>query len=112
MKAVLNGDPKAETDPIPSADIKVIVSLEDALKMATFGKFNYCLILVCGINLAAVLLETLGISFVTPIAQCDLNMSSYEKGILSTVSFIGNAITIVCMLVIFDLIRGIDHLQA
>lgn len=39
--------------------------------------------------LANVLLETLGISFVLPVSQCELNWTIEEKGILSAVGFIG-----------------------
>lgn len=54
-----------------------------------FGKFNYILILVCGLILANVLLETLGISFVLPVSQCDLNLSVQERGIMSAIGFAG-----------------------
>lgn len=54
-----------------------------------FGKFNYFLILICGMILNAVLLETLGISFVLPVSTCDLNLTTKEKGILSAVGFMG-----------------------
>lgn len=54
-----------------------------------FGLFNYILIFVCGMALNAVIMETCGISFVLPVSQCDLNLSSSEKGVLSAVAFIG-----------------------
>ncbi|GAB0092484.1 hypothetical protein DMENIID0001_074800 [Sergentomyia squamirostris] len=59
------------------------IEFEDALTRVTFGKFNYFLIFVCGVNLAIVSLEILGISFVNPIAQCDLELSNQDKGVLS-----------------------------
>lgn len=54
-----------------------------------FGKFNYLLILISGLILANVLLETLGISFVLPVSQCDLNLTIQERGILSAIGFAG-----------------------
>lgn len=54
-----------------------------------FGVFNYFLIGICGLILNAVLLETCGISFVMPVSQCDLKLTTQEKGILGAVSFIG-----------------------
>lgn len=39
--------------------------------------------------LNAVLLETLGISFVMPVSQCDLHLTTQEKGVLAAVSFLG-----------------------
>ncbi|XP_012158342.1 synaptic vesicle glycoprotein 2B isoform X2 [Ceratitis capitata] len=62
---------------------------ESALEATTFGKFNYILILVSGLILANVLLETLGISFVLPVSQCDLNLTIQERGILSAIGFAG-----------------------
>ncbi|XP_075155560.1 synaptic vesicle glycoprotein 2A-like isoform X1 [Haematobia irritans] len=62
---------------------------ESALEVTTFGKFNYMLILICGLILANVLLETLGISFVLPVSQCDLNLTVQERGIMSAIGFAG-----------------------
>lgn len=39
--------------------------------------------------MAAVLLETLGISYVLPVAECDLLLTTREKGVLSAISFAG-----------------------
>lgn len=39
--------------------------------------------------LNAVLMETCGMAFVIPVSQCDLKMSTSEKGILGAVSFFG-----------------------
>nr|XP_029716305.1 synaptic vesicle glycoprotein 2B-like [Aedes albopictus] len=65
------------------------VTFDDALSMAKFGKFNYFIIIISGTILAAVLLETLGISYVIPVAECDLLLTTKEKGVLSAVSFAG-----------------------
>ncbi|EDS25835.1 synaptic vesicle protein [Culex quinquefasciatus] len=65
------------------------ITLDDALSLTKFGKVNYFLIIVAGTILAAVLLETLGISYVIPVARCDLEMTTQEKGVLSAVSFAG-----------------------
>ncbi|XP_017475873.1 PREDICTED: synaptic vesicle glycoprotein 2A-like, partial [Rhagoletis zephyria] len=62
---------------------------ESALEATTFGKFNYLVILVSGLILANVLLETLAISFVLPVSQCDLHLSIQERGILSAIGFAG-----------------------
>ncbi|XP_049310054.1 synaptic vesicle glycoprotein 2B [Bactrocera dorsalis] len=62
---------------------------ENALEATTFGKFNYLLILISGLILANVLLETLGISFVLPVSQCDLNLTIQQRGILSAIGFAG-----------------------
>lgn len=59
------------------------------LSCLEFGKFNYILIFVSGLILNAVLLETCGIAFVIPVSQCDLNLTSAEKGVLGAVVFAG-----------------------
>lgn len=35
--------------------------------------------------------ETLGISYVVPTAKCDLDLSTFRKGILTSVSYLGIA---------------------
>lgn len=57
--------------------------------ISEFGKFNYAIILMGGMILSAVLMESLGISFVLPVSQCDMNLSTQDKGILSAVGFAG-----------------------
>lgn len=59
------------------------------IKYPEFGCFNYYLIVVSGVILATVILETLGISFVMPVSECDMNLTSKDKGILSAIGFIG-----------------------
>ncbi|XP_055587481.1 synaptic vesicle glycoprotein 2B-like [Uranotaenia lowii] len=71
------------------AEVHRSITFDDALSMTKFGRFNYALIIISGIILASVLLETLGISYVIPVAECDLEMSTKEKGVLSGVSFLG-----------------------
>ncbi|XP_058813431.1 synaptic vesicle glycoprotein 2B-like [Topomyia yanbarensis] len=65
------------------------VTFDDALSMTKFGKFNYILIIISGTILTSVLLETLGISYVIPVAECDLLLTTKEKGVLSAVAFAG-----------------------
>lgn len=62
---------------------------DELLLFLEFGKFNYFIIFISGLILFAVVMETLGISFVLPVSQCDLNLTTQEKGILSTVAFLG-----------------------
>lgn len=39
--------------------------------------------------MAALIFETVGITFVLPVSQCDLNLTTSEKGILGAASFFG-----------------------
>lgn len=66
-----------------------IVNFDEALSRTKFGKFNYFLVILSGAVLSALLLETLSISFVLPVAEYDLNLSTEDKGILSSVVFAG-----------------------
>ena len=54
-----------------------------------FGKFNVIMILTSGLVLASVYMETVSISYVLPVSQCDLNWEIWERGILSAIGFVG-----------------------
>lgn len=65
------------------------VGFEEAMEMTGFGRFNYFVIFMGGMNLLAMLLEFMGISFVLPLAECDMNLTTKDKGILSCAAFAG-----------------------
>ncbi|XP_058839965.1 synaptic vesicle glycoprotein 2B-like [Topomyia yanbarensis] len=65
------------------------VTFDDALSLTKFGQLNYVLIIIAGTILTAFLLETLGISYVIAVAECDLQLSTKEKGVLSGIAFVG-----------------------
>lgn len=65
------------------------VDFDTALGRAGFGKFHYWLLFVCGWANASDAIEILCISFLLPSAQCDLQLTSEEKGWLSAILFIG-----------------------
>lgn len=71
------------------ASVKSTTTLEDALEKTGFGKFNFILILLSGAILSAVFLETVSINVILPVAQCDIQMTNQNKGLLSAVGFIG-----------------------
>jgi MFS transporter, VNT family, synaptic vesicle glycoprotein 2 len=72
-----------------SQKLETHVTLEDALAKTGFGKFNYALIVLTGAILGCVFLETVSINFILPVAQCDLNLTTQNKGILSAIGFVG-----------------------
>lgn len=47
------------------------------------------MLIVVGLIMIAVINETMGISFILPAAQCDLNLTTEDKGRLSSMTFIG-----------------------
>lgn len=65
------------------------VSIDEALEETKFGKFNYVMILVSGLVIFNVCLELVGIGFVLPIINCDMDLSYGKKGILGAVGFLG-----------------------
>lgn len=64
-------------------------TLESYLKFAGFGVFHVFLVLVSGLATAADAVEIFGVSFVVPIAEDDLNLSTGDKGWLDASIFIG-----------------------
>lgn len=72
-----------------SPDSESHATLEVALSKTGYGKFNYAIIVLTGAVLCCVFLETVGINFILPVAQCDLNMTNQNKGVLSAIGFVG-----------------------
>lgn len=54
-----------------------------------FGLFNYIIIFVGGLTLYAVAMETIGLVYIIPVLQCDLDVTTSEKGILGGAGFLG-----------------------
>ncbi|XP_076309058.1 synaptic vesicle glycoprotein 2C-like isoform X5 [Tachypleus tridentatus] len=53
-----------------------------------FGRFQWLLLLVCGMANASDAVEILCVSFLLPSAECDLHLTSSDKGWLSAIIFI------------------------
>ncbi|XP_070496597.1 synaptic vesicle glycoprotein 2B-like [Chironomus tepperi] len=67
---------------------KKIIAYEDALKSIGFGRVQIELLLASFLILLNVMNETMGISFIIPVAQCDMNLSQSDKGLLSGIIFV------------------------
>ncbi|CAB3248052.1 unnamed protein product [Arctia plantaginis] len=67
--------------------------LDQALAVAGVGIYNikYCLVLA--LFLIAPIIETVGYSFVLPAAICDLNMTTSQRGFVSSIPYIGIVLT-------------------
>lgn len=63
--------------------------LEALLSTAGYGLFHVLLLLVIGLATAADSVEIFGVSFVLPIADQDLDLSTAHKGYLDASIFIG-----------------------
>lgn len=64
-------------------------SFEDAVKLTGYGKFNHLLMLVCGLAIMGAIMEMIDIGYVLPAAECDLQLSQQDKGVLGAITYIG-----------------------
>jgi hypothetical protein len=62
---------------------------EQALSLIGFGRFHLVLLFVCGLANASDAIEILCVSFILPSAECDLRMTTTDKGYLSSMTFVG-----------------------
>ncbi|GLV42099.1 uncharacterized protein CBL_04942 [Carabus blaptoides fortunei] len=69
------------------------VDFEHAISSTGFGLYNIILLIVCGISLMSVIMETVSMSYILPAAQCDLDLTLADKSILSSVGFLGVVIS-------------------
>lgn len=60
---------------------------------AGVGRFHYYVYLSCGIFLMATVIETLGVGYILAPATCELELDTFRKGLLSSITFFGIAIT-------------------
>ncbi|XP_046752340.1 synaptic vesicle glycoprotein 2C-like [Diprion similis] len=67
--------------------------LERAIELTGLGWYHIGLIAICGALLIITVCETMGISFVLPAAQCELALTTAEKGYLSGTLFLGMIIS-------------------
>lgn len=72
----------------PSGNIEE-ADFEKAIEQSGHGKFNYLLLLVAIPAAWSSVFETSNTSFLLPAAECDLNLSHFDKGLLNAVVYIG-----------------------
>lgn len=65
------------------------VDFEKAISLTGFGKFHFLIVFVCGIIFSSVGFQNGLNAYIMPSAQCDLKMTSYEKGLLNVVFLAG-----------------------
>lgn len=68
---------------------KIVKKFDEILKVIGFGRVQIEIAFVINLVLFTVLNETMGISFIVPAAECDLNLDSKDKGILNSMVFVG-----------------------
>ncbi|XP_061390197.1 synaptic vesicle glycoprotein 2B-like [Musca vetustissima] len=69
------------------------ITFSEALEKTGYGKFNYLVIIIAGLILANVLLETSAVAFYMPVAHCDLELTNFRKGLLSAIGYVGMIIS-------------------
>lgn len=63
---------------------------ETAISATGFGKFNFILLLLVGIPSGwASMFETTTMSYILPVAHCDLEMNMAQKGLLNGITYLG-----------------------
>ncbi|KAH8366800.1 hypothetical protein KR200_011382 [Drosophila serrata] len=62
---------------------------EDVLQLIGFGRVQWIVLIAAGLLLMMVINETMGMSYITIVSQCDFEMNSMDKAIMSAASFIG-----------------------
>ena len=67
-------------------------TLENYLYNTGFGVFHVFLVMATGLATAADAVEIFGVSFVVPVAETDLELSTSDKGWLDASIFIGRPI--------------------
>ncbi|XP_017471115.1 PREDICTED: synaptic vesicle glycoprotein 2C [Rhagoletis zephyria] len=64
-------------------------NFEKAMDTAGFGIFNLLLLIVASFAAFASVFETTTMSYLLPVAECDLKMTLFDKGILNAATYAG-----------------------
>lgn len=56
-----------------------------------FGAYNVLHMLMCGVILMGVIMQSLALGYVMPAAQCDLNLTLQQRGWLAAIPFAGES---------------------
>jgi MFS family permease len=70
-------------------EIKKSFEFEEAIQKCGFGKFNLIFMLLAGSLMACAFIELTSVNFILPVAECDLNLTTSDKGILSAIGYVG-----------------------
>ncbi|XP_064556867.1 synaptic vesicle glycoprotein 2B isoform X1 [Drosophila montana] len=62
---------------------------EEVLELIGFGRVQWTILVASGLLLMMVINETMGMSYITIVSQCEFGTNSVDKSIMSAASFIG-----------------------
>lgn len=63
--------------------------IEDALVLCKFGRFHYKLLLATLLSVFATTVVSTTTSYLLPSAECDLDLTILQKGVLNAIPFLG-----------------------
>uniref|UniRef100_A0A182MDQ5 Major facilitator superfamily (MFS) profile domain-containing protein n=1 Tax=Anopheles culicifacies TaxID=139723 RepID=A0A182MDQ5_9DIPT len=76
-------------DAAASEGMNAPADFETAIAATGYGRFNYLLLLVAMPCCMTTVFETTTMSYVLPSAECDLNLSLADKGMLNAITYTG-----------------------
>nr|CAD7439708.1 unnamed protein product [Timema bartmani] len=66
-----------------------LVPFEDAIALTGHGKFHHLLLVGCGLCFATFMFQSLSSAYLLPAAACDFQMTVQDKGLLSSMFYVG-----------------------
>ncbi|KAL4702821.1 hypothetical protein ACJJTC_003979 [Scirpophaga incertulas] len=70
-----------------------VATLDEAMLLTGFGKYNLQHMLMCGMILMGMIMQSLALGYVMPAAQCDLNLTMKQRGWLGAIPFFAMILT-------------------
>lgn len=80
---------KVPVDPERAGVISEKADFEGAIENTGYGLFHYILLGVCGLVSTSEEMDVISMSFILPSAECDLDLTTQNKGWLNSIIFIG-----------------------
>lgn len=68
-------------------------TFDEAVQLTGNGKCHYLLLATAGASLLGIAVEGMNMGFVLPVAQCDLDITLTEQGLINAVALIGVVLT-------------------
>lgn len=66
---------------------------DNRIQLAGTGRVQAYVVIASGFGLMALLLDTMGVSMTIPGSTCELELDTFRKGLLNSISFVGIALT-------------------
>lgn len=76
-----------------NASTEETADFEKAMEICGNGRYQYTFLLVCGVMFICVGFEYGANAYILPLAECDLNMGSEEKGLLNASFIMGSIVS-------------------